>query len=573
MSDIFRIICKDIQGNHININPVTKFNNEEITLTISKNQLDNKKCNTLRVTSTLTEKADTEKGYMFFPTNFDYGVVKCDFTKRDQGEFVSEVSAMPVCGICENENVVFVNVTGMASDVRFVAQYKNGIYNLSPEFLLNGDNADEDIVIVYTKMPFATYSDMAKVYRKYQMEVKGCRPIKERAEERPFLKNAIDCPEIRIRMGWKPQPTPVRRQTVENEPPMKVACDVKTLNKIIDKMKEKGIKNAELCLVGWGPGGHDGRFPQHYPCDQRFGGDEQLKEFIKKANDYGYTVTCHSNSKGAYEIADNWDENLLTMHIGDSGKPQPWLREDYAKDGLQGGDPWHVCAKPAYEHYAKKDFPIIREYGFKGLHYVDELTACAPIKCYNYDHPTSRKEVLEYYRKIAQLSTKLFGGFQSEAWFDFINADVDYVLYTSVQSEVSHTQNPLFDEIIPFWVLTYHGLVMSNATSKTVNYPIKTVNDRLKFIEYGGRPLLYINSKFCGRDWMGVEDLRSDSDESIETAVEAIKTADDEYKALKHLQYEFMDNHEKISEGVYRCTYSDGTIITVDYQKGTYTVE
>ena len=88
--------------------------------------------------------------------------------------------------------------------------------------------------------------------------------------------------------------------------------------------------------------------------------------------------------------------------------------EDYAKDGLQGGDPWHVCAKPAYEHYAKKDFPIIREYGFKGLHYVDELTACAPIKCYNYDHPTSRKEVLEYYRKIAQLSTKLFGGFQSE---------------------------------------------------------------------------------------------------------------------------------------------------------------
>jgi len=249
------------------------------------------------------------------------------------------------------------------------------------------------------------------------------------------------------------------------------------------------------------------------------------------------------------------------------------LREDYAKDGLQGGDPWHVCAKPAYEHYAKTDFPVIRDYGFNGLHYVDELTACAPIKCYSKDHPTSRKQVLEYYRKIAKLSTELFGGFQSEAWFDFINADVDYVLYTSVESEVTHLHNPLFDEIIPFWVLTYHGLVMSNATSKTVNYPIKTKADRLKFIEYGGRPLLYINSKFCGRDWMGAEDLYSDSDEAIEASVDAIKKASDEYEVLKHLQFEFMENHEKISDGVYRSTYSDGTTITVDYNKETYSVE
>ena len=283
-------------------------------------------------------------------------------------------------------------------------------------------------------------------------------------------------------------------------------------------------------------------------------------------------VTCHSNSKGAYEIADNWDKNLLTMHIGEAGEPEPWLREDYAQDGLQGGDPWHVCAKPAYEHYAVKDFPVIRAYGFQGLHYVDELTACTPIKCYHKEHPTSRKQVLDYYRKIAKLSTELFGGFQSEAWFDFINADVDYVLYTAVESEVKHTHNPLFDESIPFWALTYHGLVMANPTSQTVNYPIKGQADRLKFIEFGGRPVMYFNSKFCGRDWMGKDDLLSDSDESIARGIAAIKTAVDEYDALKYLQTEFMEEHEKLSDGVYRVTYSDGTVITVDYNKETYTV-
>ena len=62
------------------------------------------------------------------------------------------------------------------------------------------------------------------------------------------------------------------------------------------------------------------------------------------------------------------------------------------------------------------------------------------------------------------------------------------------------------------------------------------------------------------------------NDADIERSVEAIKKAYDEYEKLKDLQYEFMDNHEKLSEGVYRTTYSDGTVITVDYNKETYTV-
>lgn len=568
----FKITATDINGNDIKINPVVMEKGDEVKVVISKEQLDGKKCNTMMVESDLTTVKSGEGGYMFFPTNFTYGVGLCYFDKKENEEFKSEVSAMPVAGICENENAVFIHVQGMDSDSMFYVMCTDGVYKINPGFRLDGDDADEDFVIVYHKMPYATYSDMAQFYRKYQIEVKGCRPIKERIKDHEQLKSAADCIELRIRMGWKPQPTPVRRQTLENEPPMKIACDIKTLNKIIDKMKEKGVEKAEICLVGWGPGGHDGRFPQQYPCDERFGGDDALKAFIKKAQEYGYMVVCHTNSKGAYEIAENWDKSLLTMHIGESGEPEPWLRSDYAKSGLQGGDPWHVCAKPAYEHYAVKDLPVVRDYGYEGLHYVDELTACAPVKCYCKEHPTSRKQVIDYYRKIAKLSTELFGGFQSEAWFDFINADVDYVLYTSVVSEPCEGAPGLLDEIIPFWALVYHGIVMSNSSSKTMNYTIKSEFEHLKLIEFGGRPAMYINSKFCGRDWMGTDDLLCDTDEAIERSVDAIKAAADEYDTLKHLQYEFMENHEKLRDGVYRVTYSDGTIITVDYNKNDYKV-
>lgn len=571
----FRLICQNTNQAEIAVTPVVTERGDEISLFISKEQLMERKCGTLRIESDLTAVSDSTGGYLFYPTNFHFGVVKTDIRRRKDAEFVSDIAAMPVCGICENENAVMVLVQSMDSDVRFRIGVKAGVFYVTPEFVLDGDDPDEDFLIVYKKMPGATYSDMAREYRKYQIEVKGCVPLKERVKVREELKHAADCLELRVRMGWKPQPTPVRRQTVENEPPMKVACDIPTLHKIVDKMKEKGVEGAEICLVGWAEGGHDGRFPQHYPCDARFGTDKELREFIKKAQDYGYMVTCHSNSKGAYEIANNWDEKLLLMHIGEDGKQKPWLREDYAESGLQGGDPWHVCPKPAYEHYALNDFPVIRSYGFCGLHYVDELTACVPLKCYAKEHPVSRKQTIEYYRKIAQLSTALFGGCQSEAWFDFLNADMDYVLYTSVVSEISgadHEKAPLIDEIIPFFSLVYHGIVMSNASSATVNYPIKTAAEHLKFIEFGGRPTLYINSKFCGRDWMGVEDLFCDSDEAIEKTVDVIKFACDEYQPLKHLQYEFMENHEKIGDGVYRVTYSDGSVITVDYHAKTYEV-
>lgn len=568
----FRVICRECMGEYREITPQVVENGPVITLTVPKSAFSDFDCEFARIESSLTSAKAGDPGYMFFPTNFSYGIVKTCFEKdRPNAQFRSLISAMPVCGFCENENAVFVHVRSMDSDARFRAESENGMYRISPEIVLDGDKPDDDIVVVYQKMPFATYSDMARVYRKYQMEVKGCVPLKERVKHCDALKKAAEALELRIRMGWKPRPTPVRDQTLENEPPLKVVCDVAMLNRLIEKMQAAGIKHAELCLVGWGPAGHDGRFPQQVPSDPRYGGDDALKAFIARAKGMGYSVVCHTVSLGAYEIADNWDPKRMTKKYGQSGKLQMYLRREYASGGLNGGEPWHVCPKMAYEHYALQDLPKVRAYGFEGMHYVDELTACVPEKCYDPDHRVSRKEAWHYYRQIAKLSKELFGGYQSEAWIDAINADVDAVLYTSVHSKIDQSMHPLFDEGIPFWHLVYHGIVLSNASSQTVNYPIKEKRQRLKFMEYGGRPLLYINSKFGATlNWMGDDDLLSRDDADLDRDVAALKDAYDEYEALKYLQYEFMENHEKIAENVYRTTYSDGSVITVDYNQEVY---
>jgi hypothetical protein len=153
---------------------------------------------------------------------------------------------------------------------------------------------------------------------------------------------------------------------------------------------------------------------------------------------------------------------------------------------------------------------------------------------------------------------------------------MDYVLYTSYN--LYGEQHPICDETIPFWQLVFHGSILYNPSTETVNYGIKDPKSRLKFIEFGGRPVGYINSKYvddvedsCG-NWMGNIDLLCATDEQLEKAVQVLKQMYDEYKTLRHLAYALMLKHEKLSDGVYAVTYSDNTVITVDYNKNTYEV-
>lgn len=555
---------------------LTVTNEENKTVaTLKKESICGKKCESVIFENSACSVSYKEGGYAFYPVNCHIGYVKTEFMKRGDSIVETQRAAMPVAGICENASAIMLHILGNAYDARFVFENKNNIFTLKVEFILNTDDPYEDMVVSYLSMPYATYSDMARIYRKYQIEVKGCLPIKERIKTNPYLKYALESVEVRVRMGWKPVPTPVMHQNDKNEPPLKVVCDVNTLYKLVDKLQKANVKKAEICLVGWSKGGHDGRFPQIYPTDERFGGDEQLKQFIEYAQNLGYNIVSHTNSECAYEVANNWDINLVTHKRNEDGSIEPMIRMGYYNSGgLSGGAPYHLCPKTAYEHYGINDLPHVQELGFKGIHFIDELTICSPQKCYHPDHPTTTKDTVEYYRKLAKLSNKLFGGFQSEGWFDFINADTDYIMYTYTSVFKLKRISELLDERIPFWQLVYHGIVLSNTSADTVNYVIKDTNDKLKLIEYGGRPLMYIHSKFGDeKNWMGDLDLRCTTEAELNDSVEAIRIANEEYEKLSYLQYEFMDEHTKLADGIYKTVYSNGTVVITDYNKGEYCIE
>ena len=509
---------------------------------------------------------ESDDGYYVIADYDGKGSRLCFFNKKQDGERVYKQNLMPIYGVKTKTRSVLVIVEGYKYDFSLIFGVKDGKYYIYPRFHLYGLVPFDDIKLRYIELPKDSgYSEMAASYRKYQLDKGVVRPLSERMKEREELAYAAECPEIRIRMGWKPAPAEILEQTFENEPKMKVACTFDRVCDIVDELRTQGVEKAQICLVGWNTRGHDGRYPQIFPVEESLGGEERLRHLIRYAKERGYQIVCHTNSTDCYSVAENFSLDIVAKNADGSLS----FRPDIA---WSGGRQYHLCPKCALD-FAKTDLPKIKDLGFCGLHYIDVLSVVPLRRCFDKKHPCNSKETLAYYGSIMEQSRKLFGGFSSEGVFDFAAEYLDYGLYVSWPAQ----KDSMADKSVPLWQIVYHGIILYNNTTDTVNYPIKDEKNHLAVIEDGSRPSFYFYSKFLNGsdqdDWLGKDDITCDTDEDLKNAVSAIKKAYDEYKSLCHLVTRYIEKHEEVSDGVFKVTYSDKTVITVDYNKKEYSVE
>ena len=498
-----------------------------------------------------------DEGYLVIPRGSgspDYGLF---FFDRPDADFVKESrqSDMPIFGVHTKALSFLAVVSGMSYDYTLSVVRENGRFRIFPVIELCGEAPEEDILVEYFFLEGedADYSGMARRYRQLQIERYGIRPLRERAKESPALKYAADSVMIRVRCAWKPAPPEILHQTVENEPPVHVACDFDRVGDLLDELRRQGVEKAEICLVGWNVKGHDGRWPQAFPVCEEAGGEEKLRAVIQKAQAMGYQITCHTNHTDQYEIADCYSEDNIRRDR--SGKPV------YNRDPWSGGEMSQLCPQIGAQQ-AEKLLPQVAELGFAGLHYVDVLSVVHPRRCYHPEHYVTSRQSVGYAKKIAELSRSLFGGFSSEGTYDFLSPWLDYGLYTSFADKTGG----LCHRSIPFWQIVYHGYVLANPYPTTVNCTLKGKKAVLRLMEYGGRPSFYIHSKFYGGNaWMGEEDLRVTTDEDLAAAVARIREGDDIRRAMDAVKYSTIHSHREIAEGVYEILYDNGTHVIVNY--------
>ncbi|MBE6571567.1 MAG: hypothetical protein E7656_04920 [Ruminococcaceae bacterium] len=483
------------------------------------------------------------------------------FREREDLVHENKLQHLPIFGLCHGD-ICFISITtGMQYDSYAVIEVKDGNYNFYLRFLLDGEKPYEALTFELHMLEGKdkTYSGMGREYRKFQL-ANGFRTIRDKNDEE--LNFCAESLLVRIRHGWKPVPCSVFEQTPETEPPMHVACTFSQVIEIMRSYKAAGIDKADFSLVGWNIKGHDGRWPQILPVEESLGGEEGLKKLIDVAHELGYKVTCHTNSTDAYNIANNFDKNDLVV---DRNGEYNWRDAYWA-----GGKAYQICPECAIR-LAKETLPAVKELGFSGTHYIDVITSVMPHTCYSKLHPLTRRQSAEKWNELFAYAKELFGGISCENACDHTLKDCNFVLYVSF----FNGELPSFvDESVPFWQIVYHGIVVSNPHATTVNAAASGKEKLLKAIEYGGRPVVYYYSKFVndGKNWISDKDFIADTPEDIKRTTELAAQEYKIFEPLTYLQYEFIEEHEKISDGVYCTTYSDGTKVTVDYNNLTFDV-
>lgn len=481
------------------------------------------------------------------------------FTEREDCVDVQEENVIPIYGVKRRDYSALAIPVGMKYEMRVVVALENGRYSLRQRILLYGKQPYEDISIRYKVFEkSADYFDMAVFYRNLLLEKGRIAPLREKIKTRPELAYAVEAPEIRIRMGWKPVPSPVDYQTPETEPPIHVACTFARVKDLIVRLKEKGVEKAQLCLVGWNKGGHDGRWPDALPVEEALGGEKGLNDLVAFAKKNGYQIVCHTNSTDAYHISPKYPECLAKDSYG-----EPILVGSYG-----GGLGYKVCPHKARE-IAEQLLPEVAKLGFRGLHYVDVMGVINPVECFHEEHPCNGKEAVEEYLRIMKLCKENFGGFASEGAYDFAAEYVDYGLYVG---QGKPEPDGLYDLHIPLHQLIFHGIVLTNPSTATINYPIRDRESQLYFWECGGRPSFYIYQKFIAAtdsmaNWLGKDDLLLDTEEQLEEVAELIAESYREYRGYWKNQLEYVEKYELLSDDVREITYTNGSKLWVDYKE------
>lgn len=503
-----------------------------------------------------------ENGYYVIP----HGQVSagdsylCYFREREDHQAVNQSMVMPIYGVIHQELSHLAIVTGMTYEYQLVVGVKSNTYYLFPRVELSGQAPYEPIRVEYHLLEGEApdYNDVALAYQKWQRAHVNMVSLKERKRHFPKLDYGIKSVYVRVRQGWKPVPPKVLEQTEENEPPMYVASCFADVAALMEQFHAQGIRYAEFCLVGWNFRGHDGRWPQLFPVEPELGGEAALHALITTAKRLGYSIVCHTNSTDTYSVADCWSaEDVVQRPDGSlSINDTHW----------SGGRMYHLCAEVGLRQ-ARAFLPQVAELGFSGLHYVDVIATIPPRNCYSHKHPMTARQTAAAWREIMRLSRSLFGGFSSEGGYDFAVPELDFGLYVSFGMKPC----PLADQPIPLWQLVYHGYVLSNPYTTTVN---PNADDLLKVVEYGGRPTFYYDSRFVTQDethknWMGEEDFHCATEVDRQESTAYIARVAQLYEQLWPLQEETMLRHQQLDANRVRVTYSDGSQVEVDYSKGS----
>lgn len=404
------------------------------------------------------------------------------------------------------------------------------------------------------------YNTCAKDYRKYLLDRNELVTIDEKIEKNKNIKKLIGCPVLHHKIFAQIQPA-------------SKFFDKKGTNKIlyatfaqrceeIKKIKNLGLEKLYIHTDGWGEQGYDNNHPYILPPCKEAGGWDGMKAFADICRELGYIFALHDQYRDFYYTSPVFDINKAVTKI-DGSHPYCSIWD--------GGEHTFLCSSQALD-FVRKTYSELEEHGIdvQGA-YLDVFSVMNGDECFHIDHRITRKESIGYRADCFDyLNEKGLIMSSEEPAAQLLNHIA--LVHHGPYSLVPQVNGKAVGIPVPLTGLVFHDCVMI-PWNWWNNWGIpKGENGDLHCALNAGMPYLHP---------FGDEDIKIGKDNRCADikllCEEKLKEEINRVKPLAELQaklynsemikHEFLDSYRK-----QRTTFSNGTTVTVDFEKNTFQI-
>lgn len=472
------------------------------------------------------------------------------------GFFGTAGGYMPWFGqVCGREGYIAICVTPW--NAGYQAEHPAGgpYTHVSVRFEPSLGKMDYRRIIKYTFLSDCDYNDLCKVYRTYVNEQGRLRTLEEKAARNASVNDLIGCAFVHRGIKTVVQPN---SDFFDPENPEKNnnLTRFETREKEIRHLHDLGVEKLYLHLDGWAQPGYDNQHPDYLPACKEAGGWEGMKSLVDAMHECGYMFGIHDQYRDYYLAAPSFDENYACrLTDGSIPKHQRWA----------GGPQSYLCATQA-PYYVKRNFQEIEKNGIRldGA-YLDVFTCNEGDECDNPMHRMTRKDCYDFRCKCFEylLSNGILPS--SEEVSDWAVPSLVFCHYAPYDFMLRQPGSPKQGIPVPLYNLVYHDCViepwMMDKVSEEEDYMLYALLN-------GGAPYLIRDAAYPNFD--GAFD--GAIEKKLEEDIERCKVVSDLHEKIAKCE---MVRHDMVDGNpmVQRTTFSDGTKVTVDFEKQTYVIE
>ncbi|MGB7157704.1 MAG: DUF5696 domain-containing protein [Tepidisphaeraceae bacterium] len=390
--------------------------------------------------------------------------------------------------------------------------------------------------------PKGNYVDLAKRYRRHAIDNGTFVSLNEKIARKPIVKELIGTPLSRIGILTNITPDSLKYSTTNPSQNYRMTpFDERA--KQLRAYKANGLDKLTVCLTGWPNQGYDRQHPDELPPAPIAGGWEGMKRLADTCKELGYLFSLHDQYRDYYTDAPSYDEQFA-VHEEDDSRPAkgfPGSRFGQWKVGRipfmnnwDGGVMAYMNNRLMPGHLVK-NYQWLFDHGIRldGT-YLDVFGYVPPDEDFNPQHPTTRSDAIRARADCYRWARNHIGFVGTEAACDWT------VPYADISSPLSSNKGIP----VPLFNLVYHDAILT---------PYNPTDLRG-----------YLNG--------GLPQLRLSPDMSAEekSRLDRMRRLHERLALTELTNHEFLDGDKRRVE---RSTFSDGTKVTVDWEKNAVTIE